>query len=677
MISADETSGTPGFPETESFRFETAFDRNIGWVTEWEQQALRGKRIAIAGMGGVGGSHLLTLARLGIGAFTIADLDRFELANFNRQAGANMRTLGRPKTEVLQEMALAINPELRIKRFDCGVSDENVDAFLEGADLFVDGFDFFVLGIRRKVFARCAQLGIPAVTAAPVGMGVGFLAFMPGGMAFEDYFQFEGRSELRQYVNFLLGVAPGGLHRAYLVDPSRLDFGKRKAPSTVIGCELCAAFTAAQAVKLLLGRGEVKPAPYHHHFDAYLAKTVITHLRRGNAGAAQKLKGDIAERMFRDMLARPSRAELPEPASEIEEIIDSARWAPSGDNAQPWRFRILEQDRILVTIKNESGHNVYEYRDAEPTLISAGILLETLRIAASRFGRRAAWRYQGRDDAGNYRIEVDVKPDQYIIPDPLLAYVPVRSVNRWPYRTGRLRLEDKQALEVALGFDVMIRWHEDLSARWRIARLNGRATDIRLRIPETFPIHQRIIDWERKFSPTGIPAAAVGLDAMTLRIMRWAMREWRNTQRLNAIAGTSAAVMQMDYLPGLCSSAYFSIAPASAADTPGARAEMLLKTGAAVQRFWLTATKLGLAMQPCLATLAFSHYGRSGEPFSSDASARRKAQNLAAAVDRTFGRQGEVVFMGRIGRPASRNVMPRSVRRSFNELIEQNPALEK
>ena len=51
------------------FAYSTAFSRNIGWVTMAEQEALRGKRIAIAGLGGVGGSHLLTLARLGVGHF--------------------------------------------------------------------------------------------------------------------------------------------------------------------------------------------------------------------------------------------------------------------------------------------------------------------------------------------------------------------------------------------------------------------------------------------------------------------------------------------------------------------------------------------------------------------------------------------------------------------------------
>ena len=69
------------------FSYADAFDRNIGWFTPDEQQRLRGKTIAIAGMGGVGGVHLLTLVRLGIANFRIADLDSFELANFNRQVG--------------------------------------------------------------------------------------------------------------------------------------------------------------------------------------------------------------------------------------------------------------------------------------------------------------------------------------------------------------------------------------------------------------------------------------------------------------------------------------------------------------------------------------------------------------------------------------------------------------
>jgi len=103
------------------FSYDKAFDRNIGWLTVAEQQALRGRRVAIAGCGGVGGVHLLTLTRLGIGAFTLADHDVFELANFNRQAGATMASLGRSKVEVMAAFAREINPELDLRVLDEGV----------------------------------------------------------------------------------------------------------------------------------------------------------------------------------------------------------------------------------------------------------------------------------------------------------------------------------------------------------------------------------------------------------------------------------------------------------------------------------------------------------------------------------------------------------------------------
>jgi hypothetical protein len=285
------------------FSYAEAFSRNLGWFTEAEQQALRGKTIAIAGMGGVGGVHLLTLARLGVANFRIADLDVFETANFNRQVGAMVSTIDQPKVEVLARMAKDINPEATVAEFGKGVTDANLDAFLSGVDIFIDGFDFFVVGMRRKTFARCRELGIPAVTAAPVGMGVAFLAFTGESMPFEDYFRFEGASELRQYINFLLGLSPSGMHGAYLVDPSRLDVAGRKTPSTIIGVQLCASFTAAQVVKILLGRGEVKPAPFHYHFDSYLNRFEAG-IAPGNAAPAQQEKGDQLEQMFREKLAR-------------------------------------------------------------------------------------------------------------------------------------------------------------------------------------------------------------------------------------------------------------------------------------------------------------------------------------------------------------------------------------
>ena len=281
-----------------SFAYDEAFSRNLGWVTADEQRTLHGKRVAIAGLGGVGGSHLLTLARLGIGAFNIADFDRFAIANFNRQAGATMASLDRPKIDVLAEMALDINPSLAIGRFPMGVEANRIDSFLDGVALYVDGLDYFALDIRRQVFARCAELGIPAITAAPLGMGVALLNFLPGSMSFEDYFQLEGLPPDEQAIRFLLGLSPRMLQLRYLVDPSRVNFAEKRGPSTVMACQLCAGFAATEALKILLERGPILRAPRGVHFDAYRYRLTRTWRPGGNSNPMQRVMLAVARRQL-------------------------------------------------------------------------------------------------------------------------------------------------------------------------------------------------------------------------------------------------------------------------------------------------------------------------------------------------------------------------------------------
>jgi molybdopterin/thiamine biosynthesis adenylyltransferase len=284
--------------EKVAFNYEKAFSRNIGWVTEAEQKTLRGKKIAIAGLGGVGGAHLLTLTRLGIGSFHIADFDTFDIPNFNRQAGAMMSSMGQRKTDVLSAMARDINPELQLKVFEEGVTEKNLEAFLDGVDLYVDALDFFAFSARKLVFPACATKGIPATTAAPLGMGTAVLNFLPGGMTFEEYFRWDGCSEDQMALRFLIGLSPAMLQRGYLVDKSAVDFKARKGPSTPMACELCAGVAATQALKILLRRGDVVSAPCGLHFDAYRNKMVKTWRPWGNGNPIQRIALAIASRQL-------------------------------------------------------------------------------------------------------------------------------------------------------------------------------------------------------------------------------------------------------------------------------------------------------------------------------------------------------------------------------------------
>lgn len=280
------------------FDYDTAFSRNIGWLTRQEQQTLRNKRIAIAGMGGVGGSHLLTLTRLGIGKFNIADMDTFEVANFNRQAGANMSTVGETKAETLAKQAKLINPELEINIFSSGVSETNLDSFLKDVDLYIDGLDFFVLDIRRKVFESCFNKKVPAITAAPLGMGAAVLNFLPGKMTFEEYFRLEGYSKLEQQILFLIGLAPAMLQRNYLVSSENVDFKNQKGPSTPMACEFCAGIAATEALKILLGRGKIIAAPWGSQFDGYQNRLKKTWRPFGNNNPLQRLAFIIAKKII-------------------------------------------------------------------------------------------------------------------------------------------------------------------------------------------------------------------------------------------------------------------------------------------------------------------------------------------------------------------------------------------
>ncbi len=190
-----------------TFSYDEAFSRNIGWVTEAEQKRLRQSRVAIGGLGGVGGVHLLTLARLGIGRFTIADFDVFDVVNFNRQVGATISSLQQPKIDVLAGMARDINPEIDFRLFPEGVLAGSVEDFLADVDVYVDGLDFFAFSARRLTFAACERKGIPVVTAAPLGLGTALLVFGPGGMSYEDYFGFEGCDEMEMAIRFLVGLS--------------------------------------------------------------------------------------------------------------------------------------------------------------------------------------------------------------------------------------------------------------------------------------------------------------------------------------------------------------------------------------------------------------------------------------------------------------------------------------
>ena len=261
-------------------------------------------------------------------------------------------------------------------------------------------------------------------------------------------------------------------------------------------------------------------------------------------------------------------------------------------------------------------------------------------------------------------------------PDPLIAELMLRSVDRGRYRTRPLTAAEKQALEQAAGSGMRLEWHETTRDRLRLAWLGAKATDIRLRAPETYAVHKRMLDFDRGHSPDGIPARAVGLDRATLLIMRWAMQKYERLRLLNRLGGSWSVAAQLDLLTGWASAAFFTMQFAGGPPRPEDRIVRLLQAGQDIQRFWLQASRLGLAVQPALAILAFTHHGLSAARFTTDDSLQHKATRLAEAFRRRLGAGPEAfVFLGRIGEPAPKLPLYRSTRRMLAELmVRPHPA---
>jgi molybdopterin/thiamine biosynthesis adenylyltransferase len=274
------------------YSYEEAYSRNKGLLTLDEQKKLREFVIAIPGMGGVGGAHLIALVRQGFEKFKIADFDVYDIKNFNRQFGARMDTLGRNKAEVMREEALKINPNCSIEIFPAGISPDNMDQFLDGVDLGVDGLDVFVFDIRRTFFMKAHQKGIPVVTAGPIGFGSAYLIFMPEGPTFDQYFAVSDEMpEMKKLSSFFLGLMPGMLQAVYMRE---VNLKAKLPPSSISGVNLASGIVNTLALKILLKKGKIYPVPYSHQFDVMRNKYVRKRLWFGNHGPWQKIKIYIA-----------------------------------------------------------------------------------------------------------------------------------------------------------------------------------------------------------------------------------------------------------------------------------------------------------------------------------------------------------------------------------------------
>jgi sulfur-carrier protein adenylyltransferase/sulfurtransferase len=350
----------------------------------------------------------------------------------------------------------------------------------------------------------------------------------------------------------------------------------------------------------------------------------------------------------------------------IHDVLDLARWAPSGDNTQPWRFVVRSNTAAEIHGYDTRAHCVYDL-DGQASKLSHGALLENIALAATRFGHRATLALVADDDGtGHVVYRADLDAAAATTPeDPLVAFIERRTVQRRAMRTAPITAGMRRVLEAAAApFEVLLL--DRPAARWKMAALNAATARIRLTIPEAYAVHTDVIAWHSTTSDDRIPDAALGADPLLLATMRFAMASWKRVDFLNRFAGgTLMPRLALDVVPGILCSSHFALV---AAGEPASTQDQV-SAGRATQRLWLAATALGLQLQPSYTPLVFARYARAGRSFTRDARAVADAKAIARMLAERLGddRAARTVFLGRLG--PERRTAGRSLRLPLDRLI--------
>jgi hypothetical protein len=349
---------------------------------------------------------------------------------------------------------------------------------------------------------------------------------------------------------------------------------------------------------------------------------------------------------------------------ELRQVLNLARWAPSGDNTQPWRFEVVGPMQVAVHYVPAPELGVFNL-DHFAGRLALGALLETLAIAATAHGWQATARRRPESPATAPVYDVVFQSDPEVAPSPLAAHVETRATQRRTMPARPLSAAEKAVLEQSVGKLYRIIWLDSGPDKRWIARQLSQADKIRLTIPETFAVHRDTVAWGAQTSEDRIPDAAIAVDPLLRRLMRWAMGDWGRVELLNRLGGHWLPRLEMDVLPALRCGAHFLIVGTN----PGRRLADHVAAGRAMQRFWLTAASLGLQLQPEMAPLIFSRYVAQGLRFSARARAWGDAMDIRARFAERLGRMEweQALFMGRVGQAAP--VRGRSLRKPLSALL--------
>ncbi|MBZ3900164.1 ThiF family adenylyltransferase [Streptomyces griseiscabiei] len=391
-----------------------AVSRNADILGEREQAAVRAATVLIAGCGG-GGGVVEPLTRLGVLRFRLADPDRFDVSNLNRQACVRA-DVGRSKPEAIADRVRALNPSADVTVYAQGLTLENLDEALDGAHIVFDGIDPTMSAwVKYQLHERAARRGIPVLAGMDFGGKPTLYVF--------DY--------RRNPVPFY-GRASAEAHRENRLWESMRWTGSTHVPSDFLPvqanrfthggtwpqigyCVLgLATLTTRTVVDVLMNRRTRHVVTMDVHAAVMSRPAALIHRARMPVELVRTRRA-LRAAARRGPRPEPVSPQLPRPLPErLATVLGGARLAPSAYNAQPWRFEILDDRTVRLAPDPER----WPAADRDPLgwAESLGCALGSMTyLAHGEWEPRPDRRDEARDSVGRFhcdRLSDDVLPRQ-------------------------------------------------------------------------------------------------------------------------------------------------------------------------------------------------------------------------------------------------------------------------
>jgi tRNA A37 threonylcarbamoyladenosine dehydratase/nitroreductase len=572
-------------------------DRNRYKITGDEQERLRSVRVGIAGLS-VGLSVALTMALEGVGgSFRLADFDTLGLSNLNRLR-AGVGDFGLNKAVLAARQMLELDPYLDIRIFPDGITEDNLgDFFTAGGplDLLIEECDDLYAKVRLREEARRLRIPVLMNTSDRGLIDVERFDREPDRPLLHGLIGSLRADELKglttkEKIPFILKI----------LDPSRLSPQSQASmveiketletwPQLGSAVTLGGALTTDVARRVLLGQ-------LTHSARFYVdLETLVRDGAEVELAEPQPEERPLLEsRQPPPPIPRPSQnGRGGTSVEEMRYVVAHGLLAPSGGNAQPWRF-VWKDGHLLAYLDTRRPQLLLDFA-YRASYLAFGAVAENMDLAARDLGLRADIEPFPQPDNPLLVFRLGLKQDPSVTPEPeLFEQIRLRVTNRRLGQRQPLADQERNALVSAAQF-----WNADLTLLTApglldgVAVLLGRADRIRFL---TEQLHRELMT-EMRWTPSEVAATRDGLDISTLELSaadRAALEilaNWPTLAYLRRIGGGQA----------LEQPSRNAVAAASAVGLLTAREDGLrgwVQGGRAVQRVWLTASARGLALQP-------------------------------------------------------------------------------